>query len=152
MTTDTVDAVVVGGSLRGLVTAWLLQSLGYRAVLVERSERLGGADSSFVTPGGARFDHGLHVLDAHRSPLATRLFQHVVEGRVHRQVLRRGLVLRGHVVRDLPRSMLDTLVEVNDSDRAQPVTGARRFEFPIGRTMFGTARLRVRVREVPTGS
>ena len=98
MTTDTVDAVVVGGSLRGLVTAWLLQSLGYRAVLVERSERLGGADSSFVTPGGARFDHGLHVLDAHRSPLATRLFQHVVEGRVHRQVLRRGLVLRGHVV------------------------------------------------------
>ncbi|MCC7534795.1 MAG: hypothetical protein IT379_01205 [Deltaproteobacteria bacterium] len=64
----------------------------------------------------------------------------------------RGVVLRGHVVRDLPRSMLDTLVEVNDSDRAQPVTGARRFEFPIGRTMFGTARLRVRVREVPTGS
>lgn len=64
----------------------------------------------------------------------------------------RGVVLRGHVVRDLPRSMLDTLIEQNDSDRAQAVVAARRFEFPMGRVLRGTARLRVRVREVATGS
>jgi hypothetical protein len=61
----------------------------------------------------------------------------------------RGAVLRGHVVRDLPPSVLDTLIEVNDSDRPQTVVATRRFEFPMGRVLSGTARVRVRVREVP---
>lgn len=92
------DAVVLGGNIRGLLTAWLLSGLGFRAVLLERAPRVGGADGSFVTAGGSRFDHGLHLLDYMRSELATRLFTAVVDGRVHRLVLRRGIVLRNHVL------------------------------------------------------
>lgn len=95
---EPVDAVVIGASIRGLVTTYLLSRLGYRAVLLDRAPRVGGADSSFVTAGGTRFDHGLHVLDAGRSELATRLFTHVVDGRVHEVTLRRAIVLRGHVM------------------------------------------------------
>jgi protoporphyrinogen oxidase len=96
--TEHLDAVVIGASLRGLVTGHVLASLGYRAVILERLPRLGGADSSFVTAGGTRFDHGLHVLDAGRSPLATRLFTRMVDGAVHQVTLRRGMVLRGHLL------------------------------------------------------
>jgi hypothetical protein len=96
--TEQVDAVVIGASIRGLVTTYVLSSLGYRAILIERGRRVGGADSSFVTAGGTRFEHGLHVLDAHRSTLATRLFTHVVDGAVHDVVLRRAIVLRGYVI------------------------------------------------------
>jgi glycine/D-amino acid oxidase-like deaminating enzyme len=93
--TERVDAVVIGASIRGLVTAYVLSSLGYRAVLLERGRRVGGADSSFLTAGGTRFEHGLHVLDAHRSELATRLFTRILDGEVHEVVLRRAIVLRG---------------------------------------------------------
>lgn len=105
------DAVVLGGNIRGLVTAWLLSSLGFRAVLLERASRVGGADGSFVTPGGSRFDHGLHLLDFMRSELATRLFTSVLDGRVHRLVLRRGIVLRNHVLpyAPLPSELPDEL-------------------------------------------
>lgn len=95
---ERLDAVVLGGSIRGLVAAHVLDQLGCRAVLLERAPRVGGADSSFVTPGGACFDHGLHVLDYNRSVLATRLFERAIGGNVLRQVLRRAIVLRNHIV------------------------------------------------------
>ncbi|MCA8974161.1 MAG: NAD(P)-binding protein [Planctomycetes bacterium] len=95
---ETVDAIIVGSSMRGLVTAYVLSQLGCRAVLLERGDHVGSADGSFTTSGGTSFDFGLHVLDAMRSPLATRLFTHVVDGAVHEQVLRRAIVLRGHVL------------------------------------------------------
>lgn len=91
---DTFDAIVIGASIRGLVTTYLLSTLGYRAMLIERSGQVGGADRSFVTAGGTRFDHGLHVLDAHRSEVTTRLFRRVVDDAVHEVTLRRGIVLR----------------------------------------------------------
>jgi glycine/D-amino acid oxidase-like deaminating enzyme len=93
-----VDAVVVGATIRGLVTSYVLSTLGFQAVLLERSPRIGGADGSFVTDAGTVFDHGLHVLDHDRSEVATRLFTHVVDGAVHRLVLQRGIVLRGIVL------------------------------------------------------
>jgi hypothetical protein len=64
-----------------------------------------------MTPGGTRFDHGLHVLDADRSELATRLFTRMVDGAVHQVTLRRGLVLRNQLVpyapdpAELPREL-----------------------------------------------
>lgn len=109
------DAIVIGGSMRGLVTTYVLSGLGYRAALIEKGRRIGGADSSFVTPAGTRFDHGLHVLDAHRSEVATRLFTHVVGGRVHEVTLRRGIVLRGQTMPyapepgDMPEELQDLL-------------------------------------------
>lgn len=100
---ETVDAIVLGGNIRGLVAAYVLSMLGFKTVLIERSPRLGGADGSFRTPGGTSFEIGMHVLDDHRMTLATRLFHHVLDGEVHRVPLRRGLVLRGHQVPYAPR-------------------------------------------------
>ncbi len=109
--TEHVDAVIIGANTRGLVSAYLMAQLGYRAVLVERTNRVGGADASFVSEGGARFEHGLHVLDEDRSELATRLFKKVVGGRVHRHQLKRGMVLRGSIMpyAPLPSAMPPTL-------------------------------------------
>ncbi len=95
---EDLDAVVIGANLRGLVTAHVLSRLGYRAVVLERGPHPGGADGSFTTAGGSTFDHGLHLLDWMRSELATRLFLHAVDGRVHRQTLRRAIVLRGSIM------------------------------------------------------
>lgn len=100
---ETPDAVVLGGNVRGLVTAYVLGMLGYRAVLIERSPRLGGADGSFQTQGGTGFELGMHVLDEDRTVLATRLFKHVLDGQFHRVQLKRGLVLRGHQVPYAPQ-------------------------------------------------
>ena len=53
---ESVDAVVVGANIRGLITAYLLGQLGYRAVLLERGAAGGGVDGSFLTAEGTRFD------------------------------------------------------------------------------------------------
>jgi len=98
MSHETFDAVVLGGNIRGLLTAYVLGMLGYRAVLIERSPRLGGADGSFKTAGGISFELGMHVMDDERMTMATRLFRHVLDDRVHRVQLKRGLVLRGQIV------------------------------------------------------
>lgn len=95
---EELDAVVIGANMRGLVSAYVLGALGQRTVILERAPRPGGADGSFRTPGGATFDFGLHVLDFMRSPAATRLFQHVARGAVRQTRLRRGIVLRNHVI------------------------------------------------------
>jgi len=44
----------------GQLAAIVRRALGYRAILIEKSRRIGGADSSFVTAEGTRFDHGPH--------------------------------------------------------------------------------------------
>jgi hypothetical protein len=100
---EQLDAVVIGASIRGLVAATVLDRLGYRSLLIDARERPGGVDGSFVTAGGTRFDHGLHVLDYMRSELATRLFTRVTNDEVHRVLLRRGIVLRGELVPYAPR-------------------------------------------------
>ena len=94
----TLDAVVIGASMRGLVAATLLDRAGRRTVVVDRSRSLGGSDGSFTTAGGSVFDHGLHVLDADRSAITSELLLGAVGGALHRTELRRALVLRGHVV------------------------------------------------------
>ncbi len=126
---EALDAVVIGASLRGLVTGFVLSELGFRAVVLEKAPRLGGADSSFVTVGGTRFDHGLHVLDAGRSELATRLFTRVLDGRVHEVTLRRGIVLRNELMPYAPlpdemppalRALLPRAALVDDVGDALP--------------------------------
>jgi len=116
--TESLDVVVIGGNVRGLVTCYLLDRFGYRAVLLERGQSIGGVDRSFVTSDGTTFDHGMHVLDEMRSPLATRLFMQVVDGEVHRVRLRRGIVIRNHVMTYAPRpsEMPDELRRMLPSD------------------------------------
>ncbi len=98
-----VDAVVIGTSIRGLVTTHVLNSLGCRAVLADRGHTLGGVDGSFTTAAGTRFDHGMHVLDYERSGLATRLFTKVTDGEVHRVRLQRAIVLRNSIMPYAPK-------------------------------------------------
>jgi protoporphyrinogen oxidase len=95
---EQVDAVVIGANMRGLVTTYMLSSLGYRAVLLERASRPGGVDGGFVAPDGTHFEFGLHVLDYMRSDVATRLFSHVVGGKVHKIKLARAIVLKGEIL------------------------------------------------------
>lgn len=92
------DAVVIGGNVRGLVTSYVLGSLGYKTLLVERGPSLGGADATFRTRGGSEFEYGMHVLDDSRSEVATRLFCKAVDGEFHKVRLERGIVLRNHLV------------------------------------------------------
>jgi NAD(P)-binding Rossmann-like domain len=116
------DALVIGAGTRGLVTAYVLSQLGYKAALVDKAPQIGSGDGSFQATDGTWFDFGMHVLDEMRSPLATRLFTHVLEGRVRRTKLKRGIVLRECLIpyaaepRELPaelRSLLpgDDLVD-----------------------------------------
>jgi len=100
---EALDAVVVGANIRGLITAYLLSHLGYRAVVLEKGPAVGGADRSFETPEGTRFEIGLHVLDYMRSEIATRLFTHVVGGEVHRVQLERAIVLRNEIMPYAPK-------------------------------------------------
>ena len=126
MITPTTDhdfnAVIIGANTRGLVTALVLTRLGFRVALLEKTNRLGGGDASFTTRAGNRFEFGMHVLDYMRAGVATCLFTDVVDGAVHRSLLRRGIVLRGHLMPYAPepsamprelRSMLpgDALVD-----------------------------------------
>lgn len=103
MKTQDIDAVVIGANIRGLVTTYVLDSLGYRAVLLDKGRVAGGVDGSFLTPGGTRFEHGMHVLDYMRSEVTTRLFTHILDGEVHRVTLKRGIVLRGQLMPYAPR-------------------------------------------------
>ena len=95
MKTESADAIVVGATIRGLVATYLLDSLGLRSILLDRAPNAGGSDGSFETEDGSIFEYGMHVLDHMRSPLVSRLFTRVVEGRVHRTRLNRAIVLRG---------------------------------------------------------
>jgi hypothetical protein len=108
---EKLDAVVIGAGTRGLVTAYLLSQLGYKAALVDKAPQIGSGDGSFQAADGTWFDFGMHVLDEMRSPLATRLFKHVLDGRVQRTKLNRGIVLRDCLIpyapepRDLPAEL-----------------------------------------------
>jgi hypothetical protein len=97
------DALVIGASTRGLITAYVMSSLGYRAALIERGPVVGGGDGSFAAADGTLFEYGMHVLDEMRSRVATRLFTHVVDGAVNRVKLRRAIVLRNEIMPYAPR-------------------------------------------------
>jgi hypothetical protein len=92
------DAIVVGGNVAGMVVAYTLGQLGYSTKLLEKQPGLGGMDRSFTNRNGRIFDFGLHVLDALRSEVVTKLFRYVVDDDVHETERRRGIVLRNHMI------------------------------------------------------
>ncbi len=59
----------------------------------------------------------------------------------------RGLALSGHVIRNLPASMLDTLSTGNDTARAPLFATQDRTIFPMGRVITGQTKLTVSVRK-----
>ncbi len=121
------DAIVIGGNIRGLVTAYVLSSLGYKALLVDKAKTVGGADGSFKAADGSVFEFGMHVLDFMRSELATRLFSRVVDGAVNRIKLRRGIVLRNELMpySPLPAEMPPSLAALLAKDPLHDDLGDR---------------------------
>jgi hypothetical protein len=59
-----------------------------------------------------------------------------------------GLKMRGHVVRQLPGSAYDTLQLVNQSEQASSFATYRRKVVPLGQVVVGSAKLKIKVREV----
>ena len=103
-TTEHFDAIVFGATTRGMVAAYILNMLGYRAVVLERAPDLGGGDGSFQLADGTWFDFGMHVLDENRSEVATRLFLNAIDNDVHRVLLRRAVVLRNKIMPYAPEA------------------------------------------------
>lgn len=60
-----------------------------------------------------------------------------------------GVKLRGHLVRSLPDSMLDTFQPANQSERGTLFSIYERKELPLGHAVTGSARLKLQVRDEP---
>jgi hypothetical protein len=60
-----------------------------------------------------------------------------------------GIKLRGHLVRSLPDSMLDTFQPANQSDRGSLFSIYERKELALGHAVTGSARLKLQVRDQP---
>jgi hypothetical protein len=60
-----------------------------------------------------------------------------------------GMSLRGHVVRNLPGSMLDTLQDSGGSDSPTVFATQTRSELPLGAVVVGSARVKLEVRAEP---
>jgi hypothetical protein len=58
-----------------------------------------------------------------------------------------GVMFQGHIAKQLPPSMLDSLRPTGDSASPEPIVTTVRTRFPIGRYIDGRDRVRVRVRE-----
>jgi protoporphyrinogen oxidase len=93
------EALVIGGGIAGLITSLILTKNGYRVLLLEKEKHLGGTNRSFRNARGDVFDFGYHTLDYNRSPFTTKVFAQVLNGRFHSFSLKRGMVIRGHVIR-----------------------------------------------------
>ncbi len=128
-TTEHFDAIVFGAGTRGMVTAYVLNMMGYRAVVLERAPDLGGGDGSFQLADGTWFDYGMHLLDEDRSEFVTKLFLHVIDNQVHRVRLRRAIVLRNTIMPYAPepdqmpeilREMLPKKAIVDDLGNRKP--------------------------------
>jgi hypothetical protein len=60
-----------------------------------------------------------------------------------------GVRLRGHVVRDLPGSALDTLQLSAEGGNPPSFATQLHEELPLGQVVFGSARIPLEVREEP---
>jgi hypothetical protein len=60
-----------------------------------------------------------------------------------------GVKLRGHLVRSLPDSMLDTFQPANQADRGSLFSIYERKELALGHAVTGSARLKLQVRDEP---
>lgn len=127
-----VDNLIIGAGLVGSVTARGLAERGQRGVLVERSADPGGVNGSFSDGLGNWFDHGRHVISDDRSAFTTDFVTRVLRGRTRRFALKRGIVVRGHLLpyaaalADWPAPLRD-LIKLDPNARIG--LGATRAEF-----------------------
>lgn len=119
------DYLIFGGGLSGVVAAYTLAKNGINAILLERDDRLGGANRSYRDGAGRVFDSGHHALDYNRSMEASELFEKVLDGAFRRIPLRRGIVVGGEVfdygapIAEWPESLQPLLTDTADVDRIE---------------------------------
>lgn len=89
--------VIIGGGLSGLVAANVLSYLGIESLVLEKSNKIGGWNTSFTDELGNTFDHGYHALDYNRSIITTKFFQKVMNDNYIKFKLKRGLVLKNYL-------------------------------------------------------
>ena len=90
------DALVIGGGMAGLAAAWRLGQAGYRTVLVEASNNLGGLASSFEKDGRL-YPLGYHHILSTDAHLLSFLAQLGLLDRVHWKRQRMGFYMDGDV-------------------------------------------------------
>ena len=90
------DALVIGGGMAGLAAAWRLGQAGYRTVLIEASDRLGGLASSFERDGRL-YPLGYHHILSTDTHLLSFLAQLGLLDRVHWKRQRMGFYMDGQV-------------------------------------------------------
>jgi protoporphyrinogen oxidase len=93
------DVIIIGGGLTGLTAAYTCQQFGFCSVILEKSSTLGGGSQSFKDGQENIFDSGYHTLDYGRSALTTRLFGKMLEGNFHKLSLKRGIVIKDHLLK-----------------------------------------------------
>ena len=86
------DALVIGGGMAGLAAAWRLAQAGYRTVLIEASDHLGGLASSFEKDGRL-YPLGYHHILSTDAHLLSFLAQLGLLERVHWKRQRMGFYL-----------------------------------------------------------
>ena len=155
------DVIILGGGPAGLGAAYRAARAGHAVVLLERSERVGGAAGSF-TVAGQRVDHGSHRLHPSTDPrivgdlsalLGDDLQRRTRNGRIRLADRWIAFPLKtGDLVRRLPpafaaAAIRDTLTAPLRSSRADTFaevvraglgpTMGKRFYYPYARKVWG---------------
>ena len=145
------DEVDPGGTvpLRVVLRRWN-DAEEVRIVPVRIPERAAGEQIHITVEGGAAVDVE-HGSPRNLEELLATIHQRYAPTSmvVSLDLPSRGLRFGGHVVRDLPRSALDTLQLRNDADRARPFTTHERREVALGEIVSGNARVDLQVRRTP---
>ena len=92
------DAIIIGGGLTGLMAAYICHQFGFSSIILEKSSMLGGGNQSSKDSQGNIFDKGYHALDFERSVITTRFFEKILEGKFHKFLLKRGIVIKGYLL------------------------------------------------------
>lgn len=92
------DVIIIGGGLTGLTAAYTCQQFGFSAIILEKSDNLGGGNQSFKDSHGNIFDYGYHALDYGRSELTTRFFEKILQDKFYKFKLKRGIVIKDYLL------------------------------------------------------
>ena len=125
------DVIIIGGGLTGLTAAYTCKQFGFSAVILEKSATLGGGNQSFEDSQGNIFDNGYHTLDYGRSMLTTKFFEKILEGKFHKFLLKRGVVIKDYLLEynselcDWPKDLQQLFASKEFEDRIEKLNSIK---------------------------